>query len=108
MAKPSTSKLIREALAGGPKCVWEVYKYVKNAPTHYKRRVTYRSIYNMLYVLRALGLVRRMSRQEAERLGLRPRGNGRINPRYARTYYELADVESKAWENPYKAYSSTL
>lgn len=32
----------------------------------------------------------------------------RIKPRYAKTYYELVDAKSDAWNNPYKAYSSTL
>ena len=109
MVKPSTSRLIREALLEGPKCIWEIYQYVKSKPAHYKRRISYRSIYNMLYVLWKLGLVRRLPKHEAERMGLSVTGGiGKVRPRYARTYYILINCDNEAWNNPYKAYSSIL
>ncbi len=108
MVKPSTSRLIREALSQGPKCAWDIYQYVKNKPAHYKREhITYKAIYNMLYVLKKLGLVRKLSSIEVKERGLDTISEGvkRIKSRYVKTFYELVNLESEAWNNPYKAYS---
>ena len=103
-AKPSTSKLIKEALMEGPKTIWEIYQYVKSKPTHYKKsHITYQTISNMLYVLKRLKLVRKLSRLEVERREITSTPKyTRIKPRYTKTYYEIVNAKSKAWNNPYK------
>jgi len=65
-------------------CLWEIYQCVKSKPTHYKRsHITYRAIYNMLYILRKLELIRGLSNAETERRGLKliVNENKRIKPR---------------------------
>ena len=108
---PSTSKFIKNLLLdGAPHHGFEIYSYVREkakAGVQYMKHPTYRSILQMLRVLRYLGLVEKMTRDEAKARGLRlePEKSfkgGDPTSLAKRVYFVIVEGEvgSEAWRNP--------
>ncbi|MCW3128510.1 MAG: hypothetical protein N2V75_00165 [Methanophagales archaeon] len=106
----STSKYIKEILSDGrPHHGYEIYKYVKERAKDawYAKNPTYSSVIQLLRVMRYIGLVRRLTEEEVNRLGLDTTPDishkgGNTERLHKRTYFVIVEDKrgDKAWNNP--------